>query len=138
MEELKKKMLEMVEEGELPLSAKRLINKAKTEEELRSVLAKYEPEQKSAGRIAFDEYCDAKRHMEFWQKSIAGLGEGTGDLLMDISTPDADLDEVRASYEAHLAEAQRRMDAVYDEAEEYAKLLGKDVYMRMGFGWLEV
>ena len=135
MEELRSKMLEMVAEGELPLSAKRLINKARTEEELNAVLAKYAPEEKSAGRIAFDEYCDAKRSAEFWRKSIAELGEGTGDLLMDISTPDANIDEVRASYEAHLSEAQRRMDTVYEDAKEYARFLGVEVYRRMGFGW---
>lgn len=137
MEELKSKMLEMVEEGELPINAERLINKAQTEEDLNGILQKYMP-KKSSERIAFDEYCDASKHLDFWQKSIAELGERTGDMLMDISTPDADIENIRASYEAHAAECIQRMKAVYKEAEEYARFLGADVYRRMGFGWLEV
>lgn len=137
MEELREKMLNMVAEGKLPINARYQIKRAETEEDLNRILARYSPKQESAGQIALREYESARESLKFWQSEIAELGEGTGDVFGDISNPDdpTDIEAAKARYEAHIAEAQKRIDAVYDEAKEYARFLGVEVYRRLGFGW---
>ena len=137
MEERRLEMLNMVQEGKLPTSARYKINNARTDSDLDKILAKYAPTQGSEGQIALQEYQKACESMKFWQNAIAELGEGTGDMFADLSNLDdpADIETLRASYEAHIAEAKSRMDVVYNEAKEYARFLGVEVYRRLGFGW---
>lgn len=128
MEELREKMLRMIEDGEIPMNAKMRVENAKTIEKLNELLEKYSPKQEREEVLAFQEYVNAYNAYNMWSRELANLDE-SHDVFGAISEA-ANTSNERSYYEKCMEEQIEIMNSVREVASEYAKFLGNDVYRR--------
>lgn len=122
MEEKRRAMLDMVENGELPLGAKMQIKHAKTEADLDKIMAKHTVEL-SADEAAFNEYMKALASYDAWAGELAGCGESHGDVFGSISI--AKDDSSYASFcEKVMRKQVERMRELHDQVTDIAKFRG--------------
>ena len=122
MEEKRRAMLDMIENGELPFGAKMQIKRAKTEADLDKIMAKYASEL-SADEVAFNEYMKALASYDVWAGELADCGESHGDVFGSISIAQDDSDY--ASFcEKAMQKQVERMKELHDQVTDIAKFRG--------------